>query len=139
MFPLSENEPETVSVESIGPVTTRARARGHRFVVDKPNSSGGNDEGPMASEYWLAALASCHVTTAQKVAQKRKLEMSGVTIEAKQWFAGDLIERVHLDIAVHSSASQQEIDTVFRLTERICTISRATSVPIERSIRLLVA
>jgi uncharacterized OsmC-like protein len=124
---------EVVEVETVAPKTTRATARHHSFYVDKPPASGGTDKGPMASEYFLASLASCHITTAHKIAEKRRVGLEAVRIRAGAWFDGDLMTRIRLDIYVKGRVSAEERDTVFRLTERICTISQATKTPIERS------
>lgn len=129
-------EEEEVFVETVTPKTTRARARTHEFIVDKPAANGGTDRGPMASEYFLASLASCHITTAHKVAQKRRVPLERVRIHARQWIDGDLLTRIHLDIQAVGPPSREELETVFRLTERLCTISQATKVPIERTLRL---
>ena len=127
---------EVVDVETITPKSTRAKARHHEFIVDKPS---GTDRGPMSSEYWAAALASCHITTAHKVAERRRQSIEKISITATTTIDGDFITKVFLDIRVVSSLSAEDVDTVFRLTERICTISRATNVPVERRIQLVAA
>lgn len=127
---------ETVDVETITPKSTRATARHHTFVVDKPPASGGTDQGPMASEYFLASLASCHITTAHKVAERRRQKIDRIRIRGTQFLDGDFITKIHLDVHVHGALPRDEVDTIFRLTERICTISQATKVPIEHTIRL---
>ena len=127
---------ETVEVETITPKSTRAKARHHTFVVDKPPTSGGSDKGPMASEYFLASLASCHITTAHKVAEKRQQKIDKVRIRGALHLNGDLIEKIELDVHVRGTLSPDELETIFRLTERICTISRATSAPITRRLHL---
>jgi putative redox protein len=127
---------ESVEVETVTPKTTRAKARSHTFYVDKPADKGGTDRGPMASEYFLASLASCHITTAHKIAEKRRLALEAVRIQAGAWFEGDLMARIRLDIHVKGPLSEEDRDTVFRLTERICTISQATKTPIERVFHL---
>lgn len=126
---------EYVHVETTTPLSTRVTARHHTFVVDKPPSSGGADGGPMASEYFLAALASCQITTAHKIAAKRRKPLDGVAIHGSLHFDGDLIERIELDIDVAGQVDADELQTIFRLTERACTISRAVSVPVVRHIR----
>lgn len=123
---------ESVEVETVTPKTTKATARSHTFLVDKPVGSGGGDRAPMASEYFLAAIASCHITTAHKVAERRGAALSRIRIRGRQWIDGDFITKIHLDIFVQGGLSQEERETVFRLTERICTLSKATKVPIER-------
>lgn len=128
---------EVVDVETITPKSTRAKARHHTFMIDKPPTSGGKDTGPMASEFFLASLASCHITTAHKVAEKRQQKIEKIQIRGSLHLNGDLIEKIELDIKVHGKLSRDEVETVFRLTERICTISRATSVPIAHRIELV--
>lgn len=125
---------EEVTVETVTPKSTKAQARHHAFTVDKPSEFGGRDTGPMASEYFLAALASCHITTAHKVAEKRKLDVRRIKIHGRQEIDGDFLTKIHLDVYVDSSMTDADRETVFRLTERICTISKATSVPITRSL-----
>lgn len=128
-------EEESVTVETVTPKTTKAQARQHEFLVDKPTASGGTDLAPMASEYFLAALCSCHITTAHKIAEKRKVPLERIRIEGRQWIDGDFITRIHLDIHVPATLAPEDRETIFRLTERICTISQATKVPIERAFR----
>ena len=127
---------EIVEVETINHKSTRVKARHHTFIQDKPATSGGTDKGPMSSEYWAASLAACHITTAHKIAEKRQQQIDSIRIRAATHIDGDFIKRVDLDVHVVGALTQDELETVFRLTERICTISKATSVPIERKITL---
>lgn len=124
---------EVVEVETVTPKTTRAKARQHVFLVDKPAPSGGTDQAPMASEYFAASLASCHITTAHKVAERRRVPLERLRIRATTTIDGDFITGIRLDIYVKGDLGAEERDTVFRLTERICTISKATKVPVERA------
>jgi putative redox protein len=127
---------EIVDVETINHKSTRVTARHHSFVQDKPAENGGTDKGPMASEYWAASLAACHITTAHKIAEKRQQKIEKIKIRAATHIDGDFIKKVDLQIHVVGDLAQDEVETIFRLTERICTISKATSVPIERKITL---
>jgi uncharacterized OsmC-like protein len=128
---------ETVEVETVTPKSTRAKARHHTFVIDKPPTSGGTDRGPMASEYFLASLASCHITTAHKIAEKRQGTIDKIRINGTLHLDGDLITNIVLNIQVKSKIPLDELETIFRLTERICTISRATSAPIEKRLQTM--
>lgn len=126
---------ETVTVKSRTPASTRAEARHHEFVIDKLPANGGNDEGPMASEYLLGALGSCQITTAQKIAAKRRQPLQGMSVAATATFDGDVITNIVLDIEVVGGPDDDALATILRLTERSCTISRALSVPIEHRVR----
>ena len=126
---------ETVAVTTRTPASTRAQARHHEFVIDKLPANGGNDDGPMASEYLLAALGSCQITTAHKIAVKRRQPIDSIVIAATAEFDGDVITDITLDIEVHGGPGDADLETIFRLTERSCTVSRALGVPMKQRVR----
>ncbi|HJQ93152.1 MAG TPA: OsmC family protein, partial [Candidatus Thermoplasmatota archaeon] len=107
--------------------------RGHTLVQDKPQASGGKDEGPMASELLLAGLLACQHSTFVKVAGKRKVEATVRDIKGEMSFAdGDIASvRVKFHLAAPAATTDQALGTVLKLTDRTCTISRALKVPIE--------
>lgn len=53
-----------VDVELLDNVTTEARARGFRLIVDEPPSFGGADAGPNPEEVLLAGVGTCQAITA---------------------------------------------------------------------------
>ena len=126
---------ETVVVTTRTQASTRAQARHHEFVIDKLERNGGGDEAPMASEYLLGALASCQITTAHKIAAKRRHPIEAISITATATFDGDTITNILLDIEVRGGGDDEELATVLRLAERSCTVSRALRVPLERRVR----
>lgn len=89
----------------------------------------------MASEYLLAALASCQITTAHTIAAKRRHPIDAILITATLSLDGDIITNIVLDVEVRGGSGDDELETVFRLTERTCTVSRALAVPVERRVR----
>lgn len=136
-------EIETVDMTLVADVTVEAAAlteeTGRRlgFVVDKPPALGGTDRGPMPSEYFLAAIGSCNLFTARRIADKRGVVWGSLRCRSRAHFTGSDIAKVTLDFEVESPASRADWETVFRLAERSCTISRATSCPIEHNIEIL--
>jgi uncharacterized OsmC-like protein len=107
--------------------------RGHTLVQDKPQASGGKDEGPMASELLLAGLLACQHSTFVKVAAKRKVEAAVRDIKGELAFTdGDIVAiRVKFHITAPPATSDQAIETLLKLTDRTCTISRVLKVPVE--------
>lgn len=134
---------EVVDLELRSPVSTRCVARTEgtdrsvEFFTDKPHEKGGTDEGPMSSELLGAAVASCHMTTAKKVADKRKVPFSRLQCRALIHFEGDQIERLELVFKVESDASQGDWETVMRLAAKACTVGRAVRVPIDHTIQIV--
>lgn len=115
------------------PVSVAVVLRGHTLVQDKPQASGGMDEGPMASELLLASLLACQHSTFVKVAAKRKVEAAIRDLKGELHFADGEIAAVHVKfhLAAPAATTDQALETLLRLTDRTCTISRALKVPIE--------
>jgi uncharacterized OsmC-like protein len=107
--------------------------RGHTLVQDKPQPSGGKDEGPMASEMLLASLLACQHSTFVKVAAKRKVDATVRDVKGEMSFSdGEIVAiRVKFHLTAAPATSDQALDTLLKLTDRTCTISRVLKVPIE--------
>ncbi len=115
------------------PVSVAVVMRGHTLVQDKPQASGGKDEGPMSSELFLAGLLACQHSTFVKIAAKRKAEVGVSRVKGELHFdqAGDIAAiKVHFDLAADAQTSASAMETLLRLTDKACTISRVLKVPI---------
>lgn len=123
------------------PVSVAVVLRGHTLVQDKPQASGGKDEGPMASELLLASLLACQHSTFVKVAAKRKVDATIRDLKGELHFSdGDIATvRVRFHLAAPASTTDQALETLLKLTDRTCTITRALKVPIEATYTRLAA
>ena len=132
---------ETGTAVPRSPVSVAVVLRGHTLVQDKPAASGGKDEGPMASELLLAGLLACQHSTFVKVAAKRKVEATLRDLKGEMAFAdGDIASiRVKFHVTAPAATTDQQIETLLKLTDRTCTISRALKVPIEATYSRLAA
>lgn len=122
---------ETATAVPRSPVSCTITARDHLVVQDKPPASGGEDAGMMASELLMASLLACQLSTFAKVAAKRKADVKAKAIRAEMHFddAGDIAK-----ILLHwtfDGGDAKARETLMRLTDKVCTISRALSCPIE--------
>jgi uncharacterized OsmC-like protein len=126
-----------VSVESAlarprSPVSAHIRVRSHEIIQDKPPALGGEDQGVMASELLLAGLLACQLSTFYKVAKKRRMEATANSIQGDLHFdqAGE-IERVELTWKLDAAGAKvEQIETLLRLTDKACTISKVLRVAI---------
>ena len=55
--------------------------RGHRVVVDQPESIGGEDVGPTPTELFVASLGSCVGFYARRYLARHRLDSTGLTVE----------------------------------------------------------
>jgi uncharacterized OsmC-like protein len=124
---------ETANAFPRSPVSVAVVLRGHTLIQDKPAMSGGKDEGPMASELLLAGLLACQHSTFVKVAAKRKVEARLVELKGEMEFKdGDIRAlRVRFRIDAPEATPDTALETLLRLTDKTCTISRVIKVPVE--------
>jgi len=108
-----------------------ATGGGFELVVDEPESAGGTGSGPMPTDYFLAAMASCYALALAWAAGKRGITLPGLAVTATGTYDGPRFSRLQLSVA---SAAPPGV--VERLTEpalRVCYVSNtiADSPPIE--------
>lgn len=120
---------ETATARPTGPVSCTIEARGIQVIQDKPTSLGGTDDGMMASELLLASLLACQLSTFHKVAAKRGRNVRALRLHGELHFneASD-IHQVRLEWTL---SADDDAKTLLRLTDRVCTISRALNVPVD--------
>ena len=115
------------------PVSVAVKMRGHTVVQDKPEASGGRDEGVMASELLLAALLACQHSTFFKIASKRRTEALVKELHGDMHFdqSGE-ISRIDVRFTLQAppSVADSAVETLLRLTDTACTISKVLKVPI---------
>lgn len=124
---------ETATARPRSPVSATVRVRGHDLVQDKPAALGGEDKGPMASEFLLAGLLACQLSTFRKVADKRRRpDVAAVEVRGDLHFKDGEVERIalHWQVRAPSAVKDQELETLLRLTDGACTVSRCMKVPI---------
>lgn len=99
----------------------RVQAGGFDLVVDEPSSAGGGGEGPMPTEYLLAAMASCYALALVWAAKKRGLTLPGLAVTATGVYDGPRFSRLRLTVACG-----QPRDVVEPLVDpalRVCYVS----------------
>lgn len=124
-------DPETARAVPLTKVSAKITARDLEIVQDKPADYGGDNQGMMASELLMAALLSCQLSTYAKIAEKRGSDAELHAIEAETQFddKGD-IERIDLLWYFGDDVDAKVSDTLMKLTDKVCTISRALSCPV---------
>lgn len=78
----------TVEVEQVGPSTSRATARSHSLLVDRPVEKGGEDRGPLGGELLLASLGGCFMSTLLAAVRTREADVSDVRVSVAGTIGG---------------------------------------------------
>ena len=72
-----------VHVRWMGQYQTNINIRGvHQLIGDETSEYGGNDSGPMPTEFFLASVASCLCLAITHIGQKKKILLNSVEVIA---------------------------------------------------------
>ncbi len=107
------------------------RAAGFDLIVDEPERAGGTGTGPMPTDYFLAAMASCYALALSWAAGKRGLVLPDLAVTATGTYDGPRFSRLVLEVA--ASAPAEVVGQLIKPALRACYVSNtiASSPPIE--------
>lgn len=111
-----------------------ARVRDLAVHADKPVEKGYTNRGPMSSELFLVALASCTMMSTIRVAEVRKVPLEALRAGAGlEYDERDRVRLIELRLEVQSPASREEWEVVARMAGKFCTIEQLTKPPVEKT------
>jgi len=98
--------------------------RGHTVTVDLPFDEGGRNAGTSPLELAVLSLAGCITTIFSLIAEKRKLTFDGlaITLTADRPAGAPTIQKVHGWLNVRTEATEEDVETVLRLTLETCPL-----------------
>jgi len=109
-------------------------ARQFTFIVDEPEADGGQDSGPMPTEYLLGSLASCFALALAYSARKREIELPAFSVRAEGTYDGPSFGSLRL--VVEMDDPPDTIDSLMERARRVCYVSNtlARNAPLEVSL-----
>lgn len=111
----------TVHLEQVGPTTSESRIREHHVLVDRPESKGGDDRGPMGGELFLTSIGGCLLSNLLAAIRAREADVSNVRVDVVGRLEGNPPRYEEIDVNV--SADHQDSEQVQKLvtiSERGC-------------------
>lgn len=89
-----------ITVEYSGSFPMRVRIGEHEVLMDVPPSLGGTATTPSPTDYFIAGIAACKVAYAAAFAQRRGLNVSGITGTAEVGKGDSCVETIHVKLHV---------------------------------------
>ena len=120
------------------------RVRGFTVSVDEPQLLGGTDRAPNPLEYLLLSQAGCLSIVIGMLAEKRKLRLEEVSVEASSNFelegflAGESVglREIRLKVGLRSDEDLGTLRSLVEEAERVCpvrnTLSAKLHIEVER-------
>ena len=124
----------SISGESHNATKFEAKARNFSFVVDEPESLGGNDHGPNPVEYLLGSYAGCLNVVVHLVAKEEGININKLNISIN----GDLdpakfvgqpgfnragFHNINVNIAIDADADDAAINKIITIAKGRCPIN----------------
>jgi putative redox protein len=70
-----------IQIRQLSAATSEATIRSHKVVIDRPLAKGGEDQGPMGGELFLASIGGCFMSTLLAAIKARQAEVSDAQVE----------------------------------------------------------
>ncbi len=104
------------TIQHLGEVQFEVQLRGHRILVDQPESNGGYDEGPTPPELLLASLGSCAAYYAAEYLRTRQLPADGlsVRITAEKVKGPARLENFKIDIHLDAPLEERHREGILK-------------------------
>jgi uncharacterized OsmC-like protein len=99
----------------------RTSVRGFEVVIDEPPEAGGEDNGPMPTELFLASLAACFAASVAHAARKLDVDLPDLTVEADGRYTG--LRFSALQLLVRSSLPRGQLEPLVERARNYCYVS----------------
>ena len=114
----------TVHVRWKGQYRTNINIRGvHQLDSDETPEYGGNDSGPMPTEFFLASVATCLCLAVTHIGQKKKISLNNMEVSAsgEKDPASFQFKEIHLQVQADLPAT--ELQPLVMQAKKYCFVS----------------
>jgi len=125
-----------VSIDQMDHSASRAQVRDHSLTMDRPETKGGQNKGPMGGEALLMGLGGCFMSNLLAAASARDIKLS----KAHADISGELADAPARYTAIHMKVSADceppdQLSKLVTIAERGCivanTLGKAVALTIE--------
>lgn len=118
-----------VTATWLGGYAAAVEARGHRIMIDEPESAGGQDGGMMPTEAFCAALASCFCLAVAHVARRDGVEVSDLRVDARAERAGRELRYGRIVVTTTAAVPDGALAELVVRARRVCWVSNTLAEP----------
>ena len=115
------NPTRTVESAWKGGLCCQITAGDFKIIVDEPVSVGGTNLGPQPTDLLLASVASCFTLAVAYSAQRRSVELRGLTVRVTGVYDGPKFRSMRVESLLDCDASQ--VEPIVRAAERVCYVT----------------
>jgi putative redox protein len=126
-----------IAIRQTSASTSVAAIRQHKLLVDRPESKGGADQGPMGGELFLAAIGGCFMSNLLAAIKGRQAEVSDAQTEV----IGTLDESparftaVELNVTAKYS-DREQFEKLVEIADRGCIMTNTLRGKLDINVRI---
>ncbi len=111
----------TVTLKQHETTASMATIRDHQFVIDRPESKGGNNAGPMGGELLLASVGGCFMSNLRAaIAAREGVSVEKIALTVTATLSDDMTRFSSIDMQVTAEADGSELQKLVTIAERAC-------------------
>jgi putative redox protein len=101
------------------------KVRSHTVTADEPTEHGGDDSGPSPQELLAAALASCTAITMKMYAERKRWDLTGLTVDV-EYAQAERGTPTHFNVVMKMPAhlSEEQVERLQVIAAK-CPVHRA--------------
>ena len=114
----------SVHVQWMGQYRTSINIRGvHQFDGDETPEYGGNDSGPMPTEFFLASVASCLCLAVTHIGKKKKISLNNIEVSASGEKDPTSFQFKEIHLEVQADLPETELQLLVMQAKKYCFVS----------------
>ncbi len=126
-----------IQIRQIGSSTSEAVIRSHRVPIDRPTDKGGDDEGPMGGELFLAAIGGCFMSNLLAAIKARQAKVSEVQTEVTATPSGSPPRFTEIELCVSAECADRELlEKLVEIAERGCIMMNTLRGKLDLQVRI---
>ena len=95
----------------------------HHLDGDETPEYGGNDSGPMPTEFFLASVASCLCLAVSHIGQKKKIDLNIIEVSASAEKDTEIFQFKEIHLQVKADLPAEKLQLLVMQAKKYCFVS----------------
>lgn len=127
----------TVQVNQAGPSASEGLSRMHRIRMDRPESKGGENRGPMGGEVLLMSLGGCFMSNLLAAAAARNVAVTKVQLVISGMLENSPPRYSAVGVFVSADYADRDVmEKLLTIAERSCIVANTLKQAVDLTIQL---
>jgi putative redox protein len=124
-------------IRQLSDSTSEAIIRQHKILIDRPTAKGGQDQGPMGGELFLAAIGGCFSSNLLAAIKAREADVSEVQVEVIASLADAPARFATVEVSVSARYSDPQLfEKLVAIAEKGCIMMNTLRGKLDLTVRI---